>query len=457
MTKKPAQIFHLDLYGKRDDKYTFLDQNNMASIKWQELHPQMPELFFVPKDFEVKDEYDKGFSIVNLFPLNSVGIVTARDNFTIHSSKEEVENVINNFLSLDDESARSKFNLGKDVRDWQVKFAKKDLINNYPDKGVFTKVCYRPFDDRWTFYTGKSKGFHCYPRTEVMQHFTKGKNVGLIIGRQGQAVGGMTWNLSFITNTITDFNMYYRGGGMLFPLYLYPEKTEQQTLSEFKTLTGLNGRTPNLNMEIVNQMAEQLGIGFVSEKTTLSEFKTLTGLDDTDKESPNTFAPIDILDYIYAVLHSPNYREKYKEFLKIDFPRVPFPTTLSGFRTLTALGAELRQIHLLESETIENYITEYPEDGNNVVVKPRYEINPVRVLNSDRVVGNVHINDSQYFDNVPEVAWNFYIGGYQPAQKWLKDRKGRELSYEDILHYQKIIVALSETDRIMKEIDTIEI
>ena len=457
MTKKPAQIFHLDLYGKRDDKYTFLDQNNMASIKWQELHPQMPELFFVPKDFEVKDEYDKGFSIVNLFPLNSVGIVTARDNFTIHSSKEEVENVINNFLSLDDESARSKFNLGKDVRDWQVKFAKKDLINNYPDKGVFTKVCYRPFDDRWTFYTGKSKGFHCYPRTEVMQHFTKGKNVGLIIGRQGQAVGGMTWNLSFITNTITDFNMYYRGGGMLFPLYLYPEKTEQQTLSEFKTLTGLNGRTPNLNMEIVNQMAEQLGIGFVSEKTTLSEFKTLTGLDDTDKESPNTFAPIDILDYIYAVLHSPNYREKYKEFLKIDFPRVPFPTTLSGFRTLTALGAELRQIHLLESETIENYITEYPEDGNNVVVKPRYEINPVRVLNSDRVVGKVHINDSQYFDNVPEVAWNFYIGGYQPAQKWLKDRKGRELSYEDILHYQKIIVALSETDRIMKEIDTIEI
>jgi predicted helicase len=154
----------------------------------------------------------------------------------------------------------------------------------------------------------------------------------------------------------------------------------------------------------------------------------------------STFAPIDILDYIYAVLHSPSYRDKYKEFLKIDFPRVPLPT-IDTFWQLVKLGGELRQIHLLESPAVTKYITSYPIDGDNVVDKP--------VFKDSRV----YINSEQYFDGVPDIAWNFYIGGYQPAQKWLKDRKGRELSFEDILHYQKIIVALTQTDRIMGEID----
>ena len=425
MTKKPAQIFHLDLYGKRDDKYTFLDQNNMASIKWQELHPQMPELFFVPKDFEVKDEYDEGFSVTKLFPLNNVGIVTSNDKILINENRFELIENINRFYNIE---------------------ANESLIKT---------ISYRPFDIKNIYYDLKliERG-----REKIMNHFLKSENIGLVLGKQCVS----DWRYIFISKNIGEFNLTSTAGrfgsGSYFPLYLYPEKTEQQSLLDEVV------RTPNLNMEIVNQMAEQLGIGFVSEKTTLSEFKTLTGLDDTDKESPNTFAPIDILDYIYAVLHSPNYREKYKEFLKIDFPRVPFPTTLSGFRTLTALGAELRQIHLLESETIENYITEYPEDGDNVVGKPKYEQRNF-VMENDTIthndtaepMGRVYINDTQYFDNVPEVAWNFYIGGYQPAQKWLKDRKERELSFEDILHYQKIIVALSETDRIMKEIDTIEI
>ena len=157
------------------------------------------------------------------------------------------------------------------------------------------------------------------------------------------------------------------------------------------------------------------------------------------------FAPIDILDYIYAVLHSPTYREKYKEFLKIDFPRVPYPKDIETFWQLVKLGGELRQIHLLESPTVEKYFTKYPIDGDNVVCKPKYEN------------GNVFINDTQYFANVPEIAWNFFIGGYQPAQKWLKDRKERTLEFDDILHYQKIIVALTETDRIRKEIDKIEL
>ena len=161
--------------------------------------------------------------------------------------------------------------------------------------------------------------------------------------------------------------------------------------------------------------------------------------------SGKVFAPIDILDYIYAVLHSPTYREKYKEFLKIDFPRVPYPKDVKTFWQLVKLGGEIRQIHLLESISVPTYVTQYPMDGNNEVVKIRYEN------------GRVYINDDQYFGGVPLKAWEFYIGGYQPAQKWLKDRKGRKLEFDDILHYQQIIVALMETDRLMKEIDTIEI
>ena len=182
--------------------------------------------------------------------------------------------------------------------------------------------------------------------------------------------------------------------------------------------------------------------------------------ENVGNEGGHTFAPIDILDYIYAVLHSPTYREKYKEFLKIDFPRVPYPRRdaingVSTFWQLVKLGGELRQIHLLESPVVDKYITQYPVSGDNVVAKPHFSYSPP--LEGVGEVGNVYINDSQYFANVPLAAWNFYIGGYQPAQKWLKDRKGRTLDFEDILHYQKIIVALTETDRIMKEIDKIEL
>jgi len=209
----------------------------------------------------------------------------------------------------------------------------------------------------------------------------------------------------------------------------------KQQLSELSNqhLFTQEKRTPNLNTAIVKQIAENLGLTFTNEKET----------------TENTFAPIDILDYIYAVLHSPSYREKYKEFLKIDFPRVPYPCKdakycVSTFWQLVKLGGELRQIHLLENPVVEKFITEYPVDGNHTVTKPIY------------INGKVYINENQYFDKVPEVAWNFYIGGYQPAQKWLKDRKDRKLEFDDILHYQKIIVALTETDKLMKEIDRLE-
>lgn len=225
----------------------------------------------------------------------------------------------------------------------------------------------------------------------------------------------------------------------------------------FGRLTGENEFAPGLQIPyftptIVQQIAVGLGLAFTNEKETAGNV-CFANSEELRPEFVQNFAPVDLLDYVYAVLHSPTYREKYKEFLKIDFPRVPYPEALSKFQTLTKLGAELRQIHLLESPTVEKYITQYPEEGDNVVVKPRLDLTGFANLSG---LGRVYINPTQYFDNVPELAWNFYIGGYQPAQKWLKDRKDQELCYDDILHYQKIIVALSETDRIMKEIDTIK-
>ncbi len=186
----------------------------------------------------------------------------------------------------------------------------------------------------------------------------------------------------------------------------------------------------------------------LQEKTTPLAF----GEHPSKGGESSSFAPIDILDYIYAVLHAPSYREKYKEFLKIDFPRVPYPKDATTFWQLVKLGGELRQIHLLESPTVNQFITTYPIDGSNTITRKLTKTN-IGYEPKNNTTGKVWINDEQFFDNVPKIAWEFYIGGYQPAQKWLKDRKGRTLSYEDILHYQKIIVALSETDRLMKAID----
>lgn len=227
----------------------------------------------------------------------------------------------------------------------------------------------------------------------------------------------------FITKEICDLHLLDSAGDSMIvcPLYLYQDLNGQLSLDEQQV------RIPNLSKEIVAEIAKGLNLTFTNEK----------------ENKAGTFAPIDILDYIYAVLYSPDYREKYNEFLKIDFPRVPYPTDATAFWQLVALGGQIRELHLLESKKVEDLITSYPVGGSNIVAKPVFKD------------GKVYINETQYFDKVPELAWNFYIGGYQPAQKWLKDRKDRELDFDDVLHYQKMIVALTETDRLMKEIDKV--
>ena len=423
-----AQVFHHDLYGARSSKYEFLWNNNFGQVDFQELKPTAPQYFFVPRDYQQQAEYDKGFSVNDLFQINGTGIVTKRDKLSIHFSKDKALQAAKDILEMDKNKFYSKYNLPDDVRDWRYEWAKNDISQFGINDELVQSINYRPFDLRKIVYTGRTRGFIGWPVVRVMRHFLADDNVGLTIGRQGQVAGDIPWCLAFITKNITDFNLYYRGGCVVIPLYIYPE-TKQPTLDKNQN------REPNLNTEIVKTIATKLGIPFTPEK----------------KQNDNkTFAPIDLLDYIYAVLHSPSYREHYKEFLKSDFPRVPYPDNKKQFRKLVALGGELRTLHLLESPTLATLITAYPETGDNTITKPEYKITDTK-----KRLGKVHINKTQYFTDVPETAWNFYIGGYQPAQKWLKDRKNRLLTYSDITHYQKIIVSLTETDRLMGEIDEV--
>jgi predicted helicase len=446
---KQAQVFHFDVFGKRQDKYDFLDTHSIDNINWNELQPENPNYFLVSKDFEGKGEYEKGFKIDEIFNINSSGIKTHRDHFVIDFQKEILLNRINEFYNSDlsNNEIGKKFEL-RDNRDWSISAARNAEKFN---SSKIQLIEYRPFDKRFCYYESSLIDFG---RENVMKHFLIKNNYGLSILRQSRAGGaGNYWiNNSIIgKDAISSLDTC-----TAFPLYLYPETNVQQTIGQ------TTERTPNLNMEIVNQIAEKLGLTFVPEKEPEGNVCFVNNA-EVRPDFRTTFAPIDILDYIYAALHSPAYREKYKEFLKIDFPRVPYPKNTETFWHLVELGGELRQIHLLESPVVGNFITSYPEPGSNVVDKVKFVVYDYSAIGPDEFgnitypdyLGAVYINDEQYFADVPTSAWEFYIGGYQPAQKWLKDRKGRTLGFEDIIHYQKIIVALTETHRLMKEVDKV--
>ena len=421
---EPAQVFHYDLYGRREGKYQFLWDHDLARIGFKQLDPQPPQYFFVPKDYRLQAEYDKGISLAELFPVNSVGIVTARDGFTIYHTPQELKAAIAEFRGMDDETARARFSLGRDAMDWKVALARRDLEENIFAEGNDEAVAinYRPFDSRYTYYTGNSKGFLCRSRGEVMRHFLKGENVGLITSRITKDTFSVLCTKHIAAHkSATVYDISY-----IFPLYLYPDARQQHIDQE---------RIPNLDQDIVEVIAKGLELHFTPEK----------------QEDDTSFAPVDIFDYIYAVLHSPSYRERYKEFLKTDFPKVPYPSDKELFWKLVKLGSDLRLLHLMEHPDSQQLITGYNVLGSNQVEKIDFEIK-----NPNDMTGNVHINDTQYFDGVPKTAWDFYIGGYQPVQKWLKDRKGRTLSSDDLMHYQRIIVALMKTADIMSKIDKLQ-
>ncbi len=528
-----GKVFHFDLYGKREKKYDFLWNSSIKTVSYVALPNIEPSYFFVQKDFSTKNDYDKGFKITEIFNLSTSGVKTHRDAFVVDMKLADLKNRIRNFYNFEksNEQILSEYNLKASLnwlyekRKGKFKESKIKRIsyrafddrwiyysNDIVDRGrenIFNQTLH---SDNYGFLTCRQQStfkfqhafitrliadmctvslqtkegsyyfpLYLYPDESAPQITFKEDEKTKLKHKLEQAEEHFKKVSKYFNKTVEPFynklanpneaekSLFEENRSLFEEAETAVESLKSQIANvDITPKTEQNTkeqpyRVPNLNMEIVSEIAKGLGLEFVAEKD-LTGFENLSGLGDK-------FAPIDILDYIYAVLHSPTYREKYKEFLKIDFPRVPYPKNVETFWQLVKLGGEIRQIHLLESPKVEEYITGYPIDGDNKVTtkiaKKNWEITgTIQDLTgfenlSGLSVGRIWINETQYFENIPLVAWEFYIGGYQPAQKWLKDRspkkgkEGRVLGFEDILHYQKIIVALTETDRLMKEIDEV--
>jgi predicted helicase len=419
---KNKELMITSKQGSREEKCNYLINNNINSTSFDFHIPSQPDYNFKKIGSNQKDIYNKGFQVNILFLNNNSGLATEFDDMAINIDRDRIVEIKNDLHILNVNEIASKYSL-KDKYNKKIENAINDIVYNTP---LVLKINYRPFDYRYTIYTGKSNGLMGRPRNSTMKHFIEKENVGIIVSRT--VYGNYNWQDIQVTKMITEkgiMAMRVGNAAIICPLYLYPDSNQAE-------LAGTPARTPNLDMGIVQQFAAALGLTFTNEKEA-----------STSSASPSTFAPIDLLDYIYAVLHSPLYRETYKAFLKIDFPRVPLPKSAEQFWALVAIGGQIRALHLLESPAVQEYIASYPVSGSNEVDKPVYK------------EGKVYINTEQYFDGVPLLAWEFYIGGYQPAQKWLKDRKGRTLTTEDIRHYSSIIVALTETHRLMQAVDEV--
>ena len=396
---KDKKIFYSDFYGLREHKYYWLDRNKVDTVAWREIKPMSPYYFFVPKDVSLQREYEKYWKITDIFPVNSVGVVTSRDSFVIGFDKETLKKHIKTFgdENISDEYFKQNFKL-RDKKNWKLRDARKSVIENKNWENSITQILYRPFDTHWIFY---DDSLIERSRKEVMQHMMKG-NLGLCIGRQWSVIGSHIYDIVFVSDKIVDFNLFRRGGELVFPLYLYSNTSKRES-------------------NFTDEFLEFIKKGYPNQKIT----------------------PEDILGYIYTVLHSNTYRKKYEEFLKIDFPRIPFVDDYDKFKQLSEIGKELVNLHLMKNKLKTG--TKFDVQGSNIVKFVKYKDN------------KVYVNKDQFFGSIPEEAWNFYIGGYQVLDKWLKSRKNRELSGNEIEQFIQIVEIINQTIRYMKKIEEIKI
>ncbi|HEX2768161.1 MAG TPA: type ISP restriction/modification enzyme [Geobacteraceae bacterium] len=409
-----AKVRHAELWGRREEKYGRLSLDDVGSTPWRELTPKADSYPFVPRDERLSEQFGKWPKIADIFPVNSVGIVTARDSLTIKWNRNEVWTTVLNFTKLDAETARLGYDLGPDTRDWKVELAQKDLLKEGLNKEKIAPILYRPFDCRYTYYTGRSRGFHCMPRSEVMRHMLK-KNLGLVVPKQAKEdFGALVADCISGHKSVAAYDINY-----LFPLYLYPEDKEADSCREQPTLYAEekpNGPRPNIDETFYRKLSEAYGV------------------------KP---APEELLLYIYAILYANSYRTRYSEFLKLDFPRIPFTTDYHLFRTLAGLGERLAALHLMTSPQLDLPVAKFEGEGESKLDKPRYDAETRRV----------YINAGRWFEGVAPEVWDYRIGGYQVCDKWLKDRKGRVLQLDDIKHYCRVVTALSRTIEVQREID----
>ena len=428
----PARVHYADLWGTREGKYQTLGQMEVITTPWRELQPQSPFYLFAPQDTALEHEFKMFWNVMDIFPLNSTGVKTHRDHFVFDFDNEKLLERIASFRNpaFSDEKIAADYEL-KDTRDWKLNIMRNMLAKSNNWEQHLTKALYRPFDIRYYYHHEHVVEL---PRDEIMRHLVAGDNLSLNVGRAGQVTGSILWDVVLCNKLIVDVNLFRRGGNVVFPLYLF---TFGKTLKGQRSIplssywpSSKEGRTPNFNPAFIEDFSGKVGLAFIPD-----------GRGDLE----TTLGPEDVFFYAYAVFHSPTYRQRYSEFLKGDFPRLPLTGNKALFAALVGLGAELVSLHLMESPRLDNFITRFLVSGSQVVEGVRYEDSARRV----------YINSEQYFEGVPPEVWAFTIGGFQVCHKWLKDRKGRTLSFEDLHHYQKVIVALAETIRLMGEIDVV--
>jgi predicted helicase len=442
---RPATVRYADLWGERENKYRVLNENDVRTVDWEALVPTAPHFFFVPKDFNLLNEYEQGWKIDGAFPLNSTGIKTHRDHFAIEFDEGAFADKIRLLKNerVTDETIRRRFGLN-DTRDWKLREARESLQEDLDwDYGPRT-LLYRPFDFRAVYY---SNAILELPKYKVMYHMLE-ENLALVTSRVYRRD---VFSSVLVSNVMTEMKTAESTRGTYcFPLYLYPDENAATLFDDTATSPwdpdpDHGNRVPNLSQAFVDDIKEQLGLPFDAHKVAAGQGAA--------------FGPRDVLAYAYAIFHSPTYRERYAEFLKIDFPRVPLTSDADLFWRLVNLGDELIRLHLMEHPKLHDTFTSFPVTGSNRV-KPRGGFpkfvgkGESRTKTSDVAERNrVYINLEQYFAGVPDAVWDFEVGGYQVLHKWLKDRKGRVLSFDELRHYQQMVVALQETMRVMDEVD----
>ncbi|MDA8214325.1 MAG: N-6 DNA methylase [Nitrospiraceae bacterium] len=411
------KISHSEVWGVREDKYAWLNKHDVKTTKWKTINPKSEFYLFIPRDEGLLKAYEKYPKITDIFPVNSVGIVTSRDDFVIDRDRAALKRRIMQFRDkrMPDEIISLTYNL-KDKSDWKLKDVREEIMKDDDWEQAITKILYRPFDEQWIFY---HDAVIERSRKEVMQHMIK-DNRGLITVRQ---VAEGNFNHAFVSDTIVEsrITLSNKGIGFLFPLYLYQQKDKpkKKSLSSmmllFEPQAEYSIKKPNLSPDLIEKLTK--------------EFKKVP-------------SPEEIFFYIYAVLYSNIYRTKYSEFLKIDFPRVPFTKDYKLFMKMAEYGERLVELHLLKSSEIDTPIARFQGEGDDKVEKLRYEKE------------KLYINNDQYFEGIPLEVWGYQVGGYQVCAKWLKDRKGKPLSVEETKHYCKIVTALKKTIEIQTKIDS---
>lgn len=404
--EQPQKVFHHELYGVRDFKYEWLDKSEFQTEDFKTLKPGSPFYLFIPQE-SGNEYYLKWKNLPDIFPLNSVGIVTARDRLSIQDTENQVIQTVRHFANLDSETARKAYNLGKDGKSWQLELAQRDLKESGLDEKLVKPILYRPFDIRFTYYTDKSRGFLYRPVKRVMRHMLE-ENIAIESVRQVKTGG--SWQHVFVSNELTD-HCYVSNRtseiSYVFPLYLYPDE-EPEDIFESRE------REFNIEPELLERFQAKW---------------------------PD-FVPHQLFYYVYAILHSPKYRERFAQYLKIDFPRIPFTDHFGLFEKLAELGKELAELHLMKSARLNKPIAKYQGKGNNDMVE---------FIRFDAQSQRVEINDDKWFEGISEELWNFHVGGYQVLHKYLKDRRNKSLA--DPIHYCRMATALKETISLQTEID----